>query len=746
MKRPKKNRFSPSEARKTKREAVIIAISLLLIIFLTWAELRLSSANTFIPDTNSILIFALVNVILLLIVLLVYLVFRNIARLILERKRNPFGSRLRGKLVVAFVGFSLVPTLIFFFVTAGVINSSLKNWFNSQIEWSLAESQEVAKTYYRNTGTDALHFGRLVSAALTEHALLEAHERPKLLDFIGKMREEYNVGVIEVFSAGRKELARVVRSDVPIKEFSPPLAEDISQVLKGKELSRVDAAGKGDIVRAVVPVFSDKTSRRVIGVVTVNYFMPEALVSKMRLISGAYDQYRQLKSVKYPLRSGYILMLPLITLVIVLLAVWFGIYLANSLSTPIRELAEATGRIAGGNLDVQLEAEGEDEIGMLVASFNKMMEDLRNNQLALKDANEGLTSINLELEQRRRYMEIVLRNVTAGVISVNRDGVLTTVNPSAEKLLNISSEAVRGKHFKEVLRPEQMDIIKGLLRDMVYSKKDTISKQVEIQLREGKLTLFVNLSVMRDENGDFLGTVVVFDDLTQLLKAQRMAAWREVARRIAHEIKNPLTPIQLSAQRLRKKFLSRFTAEEKVFDECTAMIIKSVDDLKTLVDEFSNFARMPTAQPTPNDLNEVIREALSLYQEAHRSVKFSFSTDESIPVIRLDRDQIKRVLINLLDNAVDALEGGGSIDIETRYNKELRMATFIVADTGHGISPEDKPRLFEPYFSTKKAGTGLGLAIVNTIIADHHGFIRVKDNEPKGTRFIIELPASGAYV
>jgi two-component system nitrogen regulation sensor histidine kinase NtrY len=269
---------------------------------------------------------------------------------------------------------------------------------------------------------------------------------------------------------------------------------------------------------------------------------------------------------------------------------------------------------------------------------------------------------------------------------------------------------------------------------------------VTIPLKDTNLTLLVNLTVLKDENDEFMGTVVVFDDLTQLIKAQRMAAWREVARRIAHEIKNPLTPIQLSAQRLRKRYLSRFEEEEKVFDECTAMIIKSVDELKTLVDEFSNFARMPAAQPAPTNLNEILQEALTLYQEAHRSITFTILTDETIPLIQLDRDQIKRVLINLLDNAVAAIDGQGSISIESSYDKELKMATFTVTDSGHGITPEDRARLFEPYFSTKKSGTGLGLAIVNTIISDHHGFIRSKDNEPKGTVFIIELPVSGAWV
>lgn len=747
MKQPRKNRFSPAEARKSKREAIIIAVSLFLIVFLTLAEFQLSDISPAAPGIGNIFIFGLINIVLLLIILLVYLVFRNVARIILERRRNPFGSRLRGKLVVAFVGLSFVPTILLFFVSASFINMTIKNWLDRQVEQSLSGSMEIAQTYYRDAAAQALHFGRLTGAVLGERGYLEGRSAKGLGDYLGKARREYNVGVMEVFSVRREMLARSVSRDVPVGEYLRPSREDLDLALGGKEFSRVNSVGKADLVRGIVPILSRTDSRAVVGVVSVGYYVPNSLAGKVSLLSGAYDKYRQLKLLKSPIRGGYILTLFLITLVIIFLAVWFGVYLANSLTTPIRELSQATRQVAEGNLDVRLEGEGEDEIGMLVASFNKMTEDLRNHQRALSDANQGLTRSNQELDQRRRYMEFVLGNVTAGVISVNRDGILTTINPSAERLLSISSESVMGRPFQEILRPEQQEITKGLLRELAESGKDAISRQVDVRMREGKRTLSVNLSVMRDENGEFIGTVAVFDDLTQGLKAQRMAAWREVARRIAHEIKNPLTPIKLSAQRLRRKYLSSFGEEEKAFDECTGMIIKSVDELKILVDEFSSFARMPAAQPTPNSLNDVIREAVTLYQESHRQVSFSFSADETLPLILLDRDQIKRVLINLLDNAVDAIGlEGGSIAIETGYNPELRIATFTVADTGHGISAEDKPRLFEPYFSTKKAGTGLGLAIVNTIITDHRGFIRVRDNEPKGTKFIIELPASGSYV
>jgi two-component system nitrogen regulation sensor histidine kinase NtrY len=284
--------------------------------------------------------------------------------------------------------------------------------------------------------------------------------------------------------------------------------------------------------------------------------------------------------------------------------------------------------------------------------------------------------------------------------------------------------------------------IKEMLRDLLMHKQDILDRQIELQMNESRVTLRINLNLLEDDNGDFLGTVVVFDDMSYLIKAQRMAAWREVARRIAHEIKNPLTPIQLSAQRLRKRYLSRFAEDDNVFDQSTETIIKSVEELKILVNEFSQFARMPAAKPLSNNLNEIISEAVTLYSEAHKQIRITFSPDESIPQLQLDRDQIKRVLINLLENAVAAVGPDGEIEVRSSFNQELKMVTFSVADNGHGIPASDKPRLFEPYFSTKKTGTGLGLSIVSSIVTDHHGFIRVKDNTPRGTRFIVELPVS----
>jgi two-component system nitrogen regulation sensor histidine kinase NtrY len=418
-----------------------------------------------------------------------------------------------------------------------------------------------------------------------------------------------------------------------------------------------------------------------------------------------------------------------------------GVYLANSMTRPLQELVDATHAVAGGNLDVRIETYSVDEIGMLVQSFNLMTDDLRTKQNALNVSNNELLRSNQEIERRQQYMEIVLRNVAAGVISVDSEGTLKTINTSAERLLGLNAAKVLGKNFREVVSDKNLDFALESIRELVQSKHGTLSKQVFLDVRGSRLALNLNLTLLRTGAGEVLGMVIVLDDMTQMMRAQRMAAWREVARRIAHEIKNPLTPIQLSAQRLRKRYLARFSDDEKVFDECTEMIIKSVDELKNLVNEFSNFARMPAIQPEPNDLNVLLREALTLYQQAHRGVQFGVSLDSAMPQLMIDRDQIKRVFINILDNAVAAMAGQGTATVITSYDDVLKMATISIADSGPGITPEDKPRLFEPYFSTKKSGTGLGLAIVSSIVTDHGGYIRVRDNVPHGAVFVVELPA-----
>ncbi len=736
--------LSAEERKKRLRETTVIVLAVLLIVLLTGVEIRLTQISSIAPLSSNIVIFGMINVIVLLVVLLVYLISRNVLKLLVENRSKHLATRLRTKLVISFVGLSLVPTMLLFFAAASFITNSVQNWFNVQVETALNESLEVAQTYYKNSASNALFYAHRLSDTIKKERLLNEDNINRMKEVIKAKQKEYNLGIVEVFSSQREELVRASNPDVPPGELTSPNSEDINKALSGHEMTKVNSVGKADLIQGIVPIFSTYNNRDVVGVVVVNYYVPHSLVSKMREISASYQEFRRLKVLKSPITTGYLLVLFLIASVIVFLSFWIGIYLANSMTRPIQELVEGTHLVAEGNLNVRIDAEGPDEIGMLVGSFNTMIQDLRTQRLALNSTNEELTRINQEIESRRRYMEIVLRNVAAGVISVDKNGIITTINTSAERLLQIDTGKVLGKNFRDVMRESYLEIVRDALRNMALTSNDTVSRQIILDMRGERRVLQMNLTTMMDEQGAFVGSVLVLDDLTQLVKGQRMAAWREVARRIAHEIKNPLTPIQLSAQRLRKRYLNHFSNPEDVtiFDECTTMISRSVDELKILVNEFSNFARMPAVHPTDNDLNQLVKETLTLYQQAHSDVICNFSSDEQMPLIKIDRDQIKRVLINLLENAVAAMEGKGTITISTRYDNELKIVSCSIADDGPGISIEVKSRLFEPYFSTKKGGTGLGLAIVTSIVSDHNGFVRVRDNHPHGACFVIEFPAS----
>ncbi len=730
--------------RRRRREWVLIVFAVFLLILIPQLESRLVELTSQLPISNSIIALAVINLNILLVLLFLFLIFRNLFKLILERRRGAPGAKLRSKLVGAFIGLSLVPTMLLFFVSAGFISSSIDNWFNNQVEKALDESLEVAQTYYRNSEANALYYADQLSNRIKEGKFLNEENLSQLKQLIKEKQEEYNLGIVEVFSATHEELVRVANPKLPIIEITTATSDPVREGLQGIRFSQITPVGQADLIRGIVPVQSNWNPKDIVGVVVVNYYVPYSLINKMKEISASVEQYKLTKSVKGQIQQSYVIVLLLIALIIIFLATWFGFHLARGITVPIQELAIATTKVASGDLDIQLKAHSTDEIGTLVNAFNKMTTDLRQGRIEVNAANQELQNSNLELDRRRDYMEIVLANVTAGVISIDRSGHLTTINKSAENLLHFNADKMLGKDFREVIPGSYMPQIMELLKELFYSERGTVRQQLTIPIGNDKYTLMLNLTTLRDKQNNFLGTVIVFDDLTQLYKAQRMAAWREVARRIAHEIKNPLTPIQLSAQRLRRRYLKQFADDDHVFDDCTRMISDQVDELKNLVNEFSNFARMPASKPSENNLNEVIAECLALYQEAHKNITFQRLLDQHLPNTKFDREQIRRVIVNLLQNAVAAISGSGTIRLESVYNNELQIITLTVADSGCGIPAEDKTRLFEPYFSTKKTGTGLGLAIVSTIIADHNGYIRVRDNSPQGSIFIIELPATNS--
>jgi two-component system nitrogen regulation sensor histidine kinase NtrY len=744
-----KNLEEPEKSKEQRRrhlEIIIILCLLGLIGFLFFFQTHISTWKVEAPFPNNILVISLISLNILLLLLLLFLILRNVVKLIFERKKKVLGSKLKTKLVLAFITLSLVPTILLFFTATQFITSSIESWFSVQVEGSLQESLVVAQLYYQNTSNNALHYARQIRQGLVPQWILDRRNQALLSDFLKNKRAEYNLEAVGVLSNQLGKPVMAYGPNIPPAGFPVLETKILQETLRGKETTKIQSIGRGDLIRGLIPIFSPQNPQEVAGVLVVDYFVPQSLVSRITEISTAFEEYKQLRMVKHPIRSTYLATLSLVTLLIIFAAIWFGLFLAKGITDPIEKLADGTQKIIQGDLDFQIGKTSEDEFGTLVDSFNRMTQDLKASNSQIEKAHDELRKSNIEIEQRRRYMEIVLRDVGAGVISIDTDERIRTINKSAEKILGIRAESVLGEKYDEILQTEHIILAKELVKAVNQAENHSITQQIKLTLHNETLTLLVKVAILRDEENRYLGMVVVLDDLTQLQKAQRAAAWREVARRIAHEIKNPLTPIQLSAQRLRKRYLNQFVQDGAIFDECTKIIITQVEELKNLVNEFSSFARMPAANPVPNNLNEIIREAMVLYEEGHKQVHFDFKPDDQIPVFNLDKEQIKRVMVNLLDNAVAAVDAvslqqrDGQIIVETRLDPFMNLARVEVADNGCGVSPEDKPLLFEPYFSTKASGTGLGLAIVNTIISDHDGYIRVKDNVPQGTRFIIELP------
>lgn len=731
------------DLKRRKRETFIIGIILLTIVLLTYLGTKILDLGIELPVADSILIFALININVILLLLLLYLTMRNLVKLVFERKRKPLGSTLRAKLVFAFVILSLLPAIIIFFVSVQFISLSIDYWFNLQIEQSLQKSLEIGQEYYNRIGDEALAFGNSLSSLITHKGYMLLSMSDELQAFTDEKRREYRLASIQIFSS--KLLQRAVSHDsgVDLKPFKDLNIEVLRKSFKDSTDMRVtQTSSHGDLVRGIIPIFSRTETKAQVGAIVVAKFIPGVVLNRLVTINKGLQGYKQLKMLKRPIKLSHLITLSIVTLLVIFSAIWFGFYLSKGITVPIEELAIATNKIASGDYSFHINLESRDEIGILVDSFNRMTKDLREGKSKLDLVNRDLINSNKELEQRRLYMEATLENIAAGVVSTDSRGVISTINKSAEKMLNISAKEIIGQDYRGVLGPKYRSIISGFVADKNLFKKGFIQKEIGISIKGRSLKLLVSLNVLMDDQDNYLGLVAVFEDLTELEKAQRMAAWREVARRIAHEVKNPLTPIQLSAQRLRRKYNERLTKEDgKVFDECTRLIIDNVEELKVLVNEFSNFARMPASNPVPDNIKKIIQDAILLYKDAHRNIKFEFIDNDDIPIFRLDKEQVKRVMINLFDNAVAAIPGKGKISITLFYDKVLRIIRIEVVDTGTGISNEDKEHLFEPYFSTKKSGTGLGLSIVSRIISDHNGFIRVEDNEPKGTRFIIELPA-----
>ncbi len=742
----KNNRFKKSiqflsqdERKRRKREAIIIVCSLVFIALLTLIENRVIHFGGNFPISNTILMFILININLLLLILIIFLVFRNLVKLLYDRKRKVMGAKLRTRLVVAFVTLSLLPAGILFFFSINFITTSIEFWFNVPVEQALENSIKVGRNIYQHMEENNAFFLERISYQLKNKNLLAPENKKDLSRYIKVVQREFNLHAVEVYGSNAARITYALSPDLENKPFMAVSADNLQKKPDGSMVQTIlNTIAAGELVRTIAAVPFGQSPQKAEAFVVLNILIPLDLSEQMASISRGIEEYQQILLLKKPIQITYHITLSIVALLVVFCAIWFGFYMAKTISIPIKELAEGTRRVAEGDLSFSIGRVADDEMGSLVTSFNKMTRDLRSNREQLELSARMLREQNIEIEARRQYMEIVLINVSAGVVTLDAGGFITTMNKSAERLIHMKSIDIINKSYKTVLNDRYLT----LANDIIDNLNDSLSKSLELPLKvtiQGRPRSFMlHINALKNDTGQHMGIVVVFDDLTELEKAQRMAAWREVARRIAHEVKNPLTPIGLSAQRLKRRYSKQ--VNEPIFEECTQMIIDHVELIRNIVNEFSSFARFPTANPRACNMQVIIEETLALYREGHPEIQFNFDIKDMIPEIRLDRQQIKQAMINLVDNAVASIVGQGTLLITLAHDPILKMIRLEIADTGTGISDEDKIRLFEPNFSTKKSGMGLGLTIVSTIITDHNGMIRVQDNQPRGAKFIIELP------
>lgn len=499
----------------------------------------------------------------------------------------------------------------------------------------------------------------------------------------------------------------------------------------GAQASQVQIFADSHLLRLMVPFQMENQDRA--GVVVVSQLLNLPSGSKFDDIVGSYQEFQNNLRLEVPLKSMYFIMLTVMTLVTLFAAVWFGFYLAKQLSVPLVQLGRATKRVAGGDYG-QLEiTSGQQEISDLITNFNQMISNLSTSELELQ---QTLRNLN----QYTKYVEIVLGNVSAGVVSVDMNGHVTTMNQRAGELLSVQPNAVIGQHIRTIMSDENYKLFSGFVKQMQDNRLSSLQKEVKIEIQKEWIPLSVHISILRNEIQEEIGRIMVFDDMTIIQNAQRAAAWSEVARRIAHEIKNPLTPIRLAAERLLKRYGEQIP--ETAFHESLKMIVAQVDDMRNLVNEFSQYARMPIAKKNPGKISDLLTTLFRTYEGNHPETKWVLELDPAIPDFPFDVSQMKRVFVNLIENAVSASEKEEAPEIQliAQFVSEHRVLKISVVDNGIGIPLRDRQRVFEPYFSTKEMGTGLGLPITKSIIEDHGGVIRALPHSPRGTKMYIELP------
>jgi two-component system nitrogen regulation sensor histidine kinase NtrY len=712
---------------------VTAAVALLLLVALGFSLAQraeeLGKGGVAGPNLN---LFLLINVNLVLLTILLFLFARNLIKMVAEGRNRVFGHRLRGKLVAIFLGFSLVPTLLFFMVARGIVNQSVKDWFSPGIEKAVQASVAYSGDFYREMGARAQVAARGAARRLAGPS--RAGEPGELAEAV---RADYGLAAVELFSPQGRLLARAWDGVSP-NEATPHDGVLVTRAREGGVADGASRASVGEFVRSAAPAGDGGE------VAVASLWLPQGLALRTEELARAYRSYTELRLLKNPFKTSYLVYLLILSFLILFSGSWLGFYLARQITVPLGRLAEGAKKVAAGDLSARVETGAPDEVGVLVESFNRMTQALEEGRRALSEANADLARASEENERRRLYIEAVLRNVGTGVVTLDQAGRVLTFNPAAEEMFSIPAGMVLGKAYDEVLSPQHARLVASIVRDLPRRKGRPVAREIPVMVRSVPRILHLVAAPLTGQDGEVTGAVLVVEDMTKLVHAQREAAWSEVARRVAHEIKNPLTPIKLSAERLARKLGGTLGGErEGLLADSTAAIVREVEGIRRLVDEFARFARMPVLDLVRGRINDTVEEAVALYR-GDRSIPggIRLALGDGLPELVYDAEQVRRVVINLLDNARWAVAeaGGGEVAVSTRLLPAEGLVAVVVADTGAGVAAEIADRIFEPYFSTRRGGTGLGLAIAQRVVEEHGGRIAFEPNLPRGSVFTVTIP------
>ena len=699
------------------------------------------------PDTpaDALVLYALSTLNFVAFVVFLFIFVRNLLKLRRERRERQLGSKVKTRLLVYFISISFLPITAMAFFSYLFLNRSLEKWFNPFPDEIVQQATEVKRVTLSSQAQTLQDTASLLTMLLNRQT-----------------SEERLATMEQIVTSGQLVAIEIVRSDGFVEIQSRARLSDNDS----EQLEKLF----GEARRFGGPTGLSLVDGKEFDALAVPLNQSEMLIIAPQkrasndltdLVTDSERGYQNLVGQQRRVRLLGLSTLGLMTLILLFVSSWVAIYLARGIATPIKALAEASKEVARGNLAHRVKTTiAEDELALLAESFNQMTAQLEENRSRIEAGAAELRDTNMALRERRNYIETVLQSLSTGVVSIDENDCVTTLNASAARMFTLREKVEENPKLSGLIGTEDWLVVDRLLRRARRTGHATEQTQLESGSANsnGPLPVSMTATALRDSKGPRRGVVLVIEDLSELLSAQRAAAWSEVARRMAHEIKNPLTPIQLSAERIAKSY-RRATAngngvsavdhsDEKrvaaVITECTETITREVAGLKAMVDEFSRFARLPATRLELANLNDVVTQAVGLYVDRLDGVAMVLQLEAELPSSMLDVEQMKRVFVNLIDNAVHALTSVTAekqITIATSHDAERSLLRAQIADTGHGIEPSDFRRLFEPYFSRRDSGTGLGLAIVQRIIMEHGGHIRAERNEPRGARFVIELPA-----